>query len=232
MIGSVLTRFRHCGRSCETVIPVPFLSHSRPFPPTFRAASSKVLSEPFSYDLDGTEILMTTLSIPIESAGEVIGVVGIDIPLNSFQEIIETIHPFETGYAFVVSHDETVVITVPLEIAGFEKSWGLGISSPLTKVQEQQSALVRNGLIMGIVFALIAIVVIFLLVRSNTTPIIKISEQLETISTGDLTSEIPRYTRKDEVGILAKSLETLVQNLNRIVTDVKSATERAREPAL
>ncbi len=232
----------------------------------------KVLLEPFSYDLDGQDILMTTLSIPITINDEVIGVAGLDIPLNSFQAAIEKIHPFETGYAFVVSNEtkvvahpekdiihtdggnyfqnpeefrtsvkngkiysekkeavsgegvQSVVMVVPLKIAGFDKNWGFGISSPMTKVREQQIALLKNGLIIGAVFIIIAVAVIFFLVRSITNPIIRISEHLQTISTGDLTKETPQLKRKDEVGTLSKSLGTMVSNLKGIIADVKSAS--------
>ncbi|WP_198947024.1 methyl-accepting chemotaxis protein [Marispirochaeta aestuarii] len=234
--------------------------------------SGHVILEPFSYEVDGEDVLMTTLSIPIKRNAEIIGAVGVDVPLNSIQAIIDKIHPFETGYAFVVSNSamvvahptknlvqtdggayfqnpeefrtsikqgsiyserkkaeggekvQSVVITVPLKIAGFEEVWGFGISSPLKTVRVQQIALLQNGFIIGFIFSLAAILVIFLLVRSITKPIMQISEQLQVISTGDLTRETLRMNRKDEIGTLSKSLEMMVTNLESIITDAINAS--------
>jgi methyl-accepting chemotaxis protein len=231
-----------------------------------RDQGETVLLEPFTYEVEGEEILMTTMAIPIQRGNEVIGVTGVDIPLDSFQDIVEDIHPFETGYAFVVSNSsqiiahpttdivqddagqyferpeefrqavrngevyqetkqavggqqtESVFLMVPLEIAGLDESWSFGISSPLTKVNEQQNALIRTGLIIGVIFALIVSLVIFLLVRSITRPIGNITRGALNLSEGDielrdLSEEAQERIRKrkDELGEIGRAFTELIQ---------------------
>ncbi len=49
--------------------------------------------------------LMTTLNSPIMKDGQYIGLVGVDITLSNFQQIVSEITPFENSYAFMVSYE-------------------------------------------------------------------------------------------------------------------------------
>ena len=225
-----------------------------------------VLMEPFSYEIEGKEVLMTTLSMPITVNGSVIGVAGIDVPLNSFQKLVEGITPFETGYAFVVSNSaqviahptkeiiqtdgsqyfqnpaefessvengeiymetkkaaggqksDSVFITVPLHIGELEKSWGFGVSSPLTKVNEQRNALVRIGVIIGAIFVVLVGIIIFILIRAITVPITGITKGALNLAAGDigledLSEEEQKKiaSRKDELGEIGNAFDKLIE---------------------
>lgn len=59
----------------------------------------------FSYNEGEAEMLVTTVAIPIIIDGNSIGVIGIDLDLQRFQELIKSIHPIEGSYAFLVSNN-------------------------------------------------------------------------------------------------------------------------------
>jgi methyl-accepting chemotaxis protein len=65
--------------------------------------------EPYAYQVGGEEILMTSLSAPIEVGGRVVGVAGVDLPLSSVQEEVAAIRPYGVGHAVLVSTSGTVV---------------------------------------------------------------------------------------------------------------------------
>ncbi len=48
--------------------------------------------------------LMTTLNSPIMNNNKYIGIVGIDIRLDNFQQIVSEINPFEGSYAYMISY--------------------------------------------------------------------------------------------------------------------------------
>ena len=65
-----------------------------------------VLTPPYIYPVDGVDVLMTTASIPIRDANKkAIGIVTIDTGLEQVQSIVSKITPFETGFAYLMSHD-------------------------------------------------------------------------------------------------------------------------------
>jgi hypothetical protein len=59
-----------------------------------------VVTEPYLYQ----GILMVSYDSPIIRNGEFVGIGGVDVSLNYFDEIISNIAAFETGYAFVTSN--------------------------------------------------------------------------------------------------------------------------------
>ena len=55
------------------------------------------------------QYLNSNISVPIKIGNTFIGLAGVDIDLQHFQDVIEKIKPFEEGYAFIVSYDGTFV---------------------------------------------------------------------------------------------------------------------------
>ncbi|MBN1250865.1 MAG: GAF domain-containing protein [Bacteroidales bacterium] len=72
-----------------------------------------LLTDPYYYVYSKTEnadsILETSIATPIIKNGEFIGISGIDITLNRFQNIIEQIKPFKDSYAFLISNNGVIV---------------------------------------------------------------------------------------------------------------------------
>jgi methyl-accepting chemotaxis protein len=74
-----------------------------------RNSGNPVLMDPFVYEVEGKEVLMTTVAVPVIRDENVLGVVGIDISLDSITNVIDSIRPFETGFATLVSNNGTIV---------------------------------------------------------------------------------------------------------------------------
>jgi len=72
----------------------------------------QTILDPYLYDVGGKEELITTVCVPIHDMYDrnkkVIGVVGIDLPLNQIQEISQTKKPFSDSVTAVFSNNGTV----------------------------------------------------------------------------------------------------------------------------
>ncbi len=80
-----------------------------------------VIMDPFIYPVNNQNILMVSMCVPIKNtAGTVVGVVGVDISMELFQKMISNIKPMGTGYAFLFSNNSTAV-SHPLEEANGKK---------------------------------------------------------------------------------------------------------------
>ena len=80
-----------------------------------KSTGKETIMEPYRYSYTGNkqdEVLETNTIVPIIKDGKFLGVVGIDIPLNNFQQIIDSIKPIKGSYAFLVSNNG-VFITHP-----------------------------------------------------------------------------------------------------------------------
>ncbi|SCY68987.1 methyl-accepting chemotaxis sensory transducer with Cache sensor [Desulfoluna spongiiphila] len=64
----------------------------------------EVLAEPYAVNIGGRDHLMTTVSVPIVVGGSVLGVVGVDIALKTFQDAFAGIKVYGTGYLSIISN--------------------------------------------------------------------------------------------------------------------------------
>jgi methyl-accepting chemotaxis protein len=68
-----------------------------------RDSGRSMAIEPYSYEVAGAEVLMTSLSSPVEVGGTVVGVAGVDVSLATVQEAVAAIRPYGVGHAVLVS---------------------------------------------------------------------------------------------------------------------------------
>jgi len=62
-----------------------------------------VITEPSSFTLDGKDVLLSSISVPMFERGKFLGVTGIDVALPKIQTELERIHPFGSGFVSLVS---------------------------------------------------------------------------------------------------------------------------------
>ncbi|SMF27894.1 methyl-accepting chemotaxis protein [Desulfovibrio gilichinskyi] len=75
-----------------------------------------ILTEPYTTSVvKGT---MATVSVPIIKNGSFIGIIGIDFMINSFQEMVDDIHPMGNGFAFLASNKGYCVAHPDKELVG------------------------------------------------------------------------------------------------------------------
>jgi methyl-accepting chemotaxis protein len=74
--------------------------------------------EPYSYEVDGEMVLMTSMNLPIKLNGKVIGVGGVDLKLDALREAILDSKPLGTGYVKILSHEGLYVADQQIDRAG------------------------------------------------------------------------------------------------------------------
>ncbi|WZL74058.1 methyl-accepting chemotaxis protein [Clostridiaceae bacterium 35-E11] len=74
-----------------------------------KANKIETILDPYKSELNGKEILMTSLVVPILDDKEFAGMVLIDVSLDTLTELVCDIKPFETGYAALIANNGTYV---------------------------------------------------------------------------------------------------------------------------
>ncbi len=94
------------------------------------ASGQEVVFDPIPYEVDGEQFLKTILAVPVYFEEQVVGVVGIDIPLKPFLEpIIKKVKFFDVGYGFLMANNGVFVahptkwanVGKPMEFFKFEQ---------------------------------------------------------------------------------------------------------------
>lgn len=65
----------------------------------------EVILEPYLYPIGEKEVLITSIVAPIEVDGKIVGVAGVDITLDTLQQITNDIKLYETGFGAIVSNE-------------------------------------------------------------------------------------------------------------------------------
>ena len=86
-----------------------------------KASGNMMIIDPKLYSPTGKvedQYLNSNISVPIKLGNTFIGLTGMDVDLQRFQELIKKIKPFETGYSFILSNNGTFVGHPDVEIMG------------------------------------------------------------------------------------------------------------------
>jgi methyl-accepting chemotaxis protein len=69
-----------------------------------KQTGKEILMEPYEFKIDGRNVLLTTLSMPIKNRGLFVGSLGIDIEMSAIQRQAANIRPYEGAIAMVYSN--------------------------------------------------------------------------------------------------------------------------------
>ncbi len=86
-----------------------------------KETKKEVILDPYYYSYtknNANEVLETSIVVPIISDSKFLGVIGADIQLSQFQEIIDNVKPFENSIAFLMSNNGTYVANPNPEFVG------------------------------------------------------------------------------------------------------------------
>jgi methyl-accepting chemotaxis protein len=74
--------------------------------------------DPYVVSIANKEILMSRFAAPIKYNGKVVGVAGIDLALDTLQDEIKKIRPFETGYASLIAGNGLIAASFNPKLQG------------------------------------------------------------------------------------------------------------------
>ena len=101
-------------------------------------------------------------------------------------------------------------------------NWSLAVAAPKDEIFSGLRIMASSILIASALFLALGLGAGYLIARLIANPLILASEHLRVISTGDFTQETPRKSleMKDEIGVLAKAIETMQQSVKEVVQGV------------
>ena len=79
----------------------------------------ETIMEPYKYEIDGEDILLTSLVVPIKNSdGEFIGIAGVDIAVSDIFNILKNIKLYSTGYLNLFSDTGIVLSSFSKDLIG------------------------------------------------------------------------------------------------------------------
>ncbi|MGO4320956.1 methyl-accepting chemotaxis protein [Pseudomonas sp. P9_35] len=216
------------------------------------------VTEPYAIEVEGQKTLMSSISIPLLDQGKVIGVVGMDISLDTLQQLAASL-----ANDLYPGHSEINILSPSGQVAGHSGTvdgtsvdvrqavqtvpdntpWQLQIRVPETLVQapalHMQAQLDDKyrqanwfNLSLGLLAAGLGLLLIWLTAYGVTRPLLRVAHMLDAIveGDGDLTQRLPN-DRHDELGQLAKGFNRFLDKLQPIIRDIQQASLDTRDTA-
>lgn len=216
------------------------------------------VTEPYAIEVEGQKTLMSSISIPLLDQGNVIGVVGMDISLDTLQQLAASL-----ANDLYPGHSEINILSPSGQVAGHSGTvdgtsvdvrqavqtvpdnspWQLQIrvpealvQAPALHMQAQLDDKYRQAnwlnLSLGLLAAGLGLLLIWLTAYGVTRPLLRVAHMLDAIveGDGDLTQRLPN-DRHDELGHLARGFNRFLDKLQPIIRDIQQASLDTRNTA-
>ncbi|MDX9958360.1 MAG: methyl-accepting chemotaxis protein [Spirochaetia bacterium] len=126
----------------------------------------------------------------------------------------------------VVRPDGSDLIIFSAPVAG-TPDWSLGIIVPTAEIQASGRLIALLVVAISAIAVLVIVVLSLLIGRSIAKPVKMLADASDALSRGNLDIEVKESTkaRRDEIGILAISIDSTIQRLREVVSGVKEASD-------
>ena len=81
-------------------------------------SGKEFITEPYSYKVNGKDVLMTSISVPIYYKGKFVGVTGVDLTLDLIAHEVSKIKIKQSGYGGILTQNGTIIAHPVKEIIG------------------------------------------------------------------------------------------------------------------
>jgi len=201
------------------------------------------LLQPQYHHVGNRYLFLTTLEVPIKKNGELVGVLGIDLSLDYFQNMIEQLEPIKEMEISIVSdegvviahcHPEAIgnrfdqktlesyfnvigdkyVIQTPFYMGGADSEWTLVVSVPKNTLIRNAKIISLNIFVVGFTVIIVMSIFVSFMVRKTLSPIQSLTEVMEIASNGDL-SVRTKIDSNDEIENIGDKLNELLESLEK-----------------
>lgn len=225
-----------------------------------KKTKNEVIIDPYLYPIDGVDVLLTSLVVPIVVDGQFLGMVGVDYPLDFLQAQADqfdfydgagilTIYSnngtiggmtgnselvgsnmadvsgagYENYLSAVKNGEETVEIYqgqngiyVPIFVGSTSTPWSVNVDVPSEKITAAADANMWRMIGLTALLSTIAYGAFWMILGKIINPMKTLTQAANVLASGKMSWDIDEkqkkgiYKRRDEIGAMAKALDTTV----------------------
>ncbi|MBO4913977.1 MAG: diguanylate cyclase [Oscillospiraceae bacterium] len=218
------------------------------------------------YDNKNLGLKMTSYVAPLYKAGTFLGVIGMDIGYDTLINQIRDIQIYDTGFAFLIKKDGTIIYHPVLESGsnsvlpgsalerGFSEVKGisrntlpiiydsegeqrqlffselssgmlLAVTAPEKEINQSGSLLTNYLLAVSLAILFIFSTITAIMMKRLTNPLRSLAEAAQELADGNYNVTLD-YSEDNEIGVLTRSFQHLVEHLKIYISDLNSKAYR------
>jgi methyl-accepting chemotaxis protein len=152
-----------------------------------------------------------------------------DVYINQNKEfkILDNIQNNQTLSFITKENNEEIYISyVPINVGKTETPWSLGIIVPVDLIMKDANKSFNYSLIVGLGGLILLAIVIFIISKTITSPIVRVTKLLKKVAAGDLSkADAIKIKSNDEIREMVDSLGEMRQNLSKIIVQIRGNSD-------
>lgn len=140
---------------------------------------------------------------------------------SEYADIINAVMNGESGNDIITDRGRTYYASyAPVALGGTSDSWSVITLQDKATAMQVIDEVNKAGTTATVVAVIIAIILIMFITHTLTTPIKTCLNRLTKLADGDLSSDIPKSDKKDEIAQLQNTLVRTIQSLNSMIFEI------------
>ncbi|GHS85416.1 hypothetical protein AGMMS49957_01470 [Synergistales bacterium] len=129
----------------------------------------------------------------------------------------------QNGKPYIMADSDFYTVYNPIQFSEVTKPWSVAVSIPMSKVLSNANGIRDYAIAMSVAATCVIALILFLIAKSVTKPIILLSNAAEILGGGNFDTEVPLIKSNDEIGALSRALRLMVFELKNAMTAAMAA---------
>uniref|UniRef100_UPI003A9A6634 methyl-accepting chemotaxis protein n=1 Tax=Stappia sp. TaxID=1870903 RepID=UPI003A9A6634 len=209
-----------------------------------------LVTAPYTYPIDGKDVLMTTISWVVRKGDKPVGIATSDLALTAIVDKMSALKPFDAGEVKLVGGDDLWVSTsntallgkkvedpellelmraatsgaasarvgerylaaVPVSFPGVSERWYVAIDVPYAAMVAGATSARNTMLAIALGLLVVVLGVVWFGAGALASPVARLTDVMRRLAAGDTSVDAGMEGRKDEIGDMARAVETFREN--------------------
>jgi methyl-accepting chemotaxis protein len=127
---------------------------------------------------------------------------------------------------------DTYSVLVPVHFQDSPNVWTLLVTVPRSLVMEKVNSMTTHAIFIGAGFLVLCLIIAWAIGSNTARPVRRMAQVMGTLASGQLEIEVPATNRRDEIGEMARTVETFKQSLvenQRLQTEQQALRQQSAE---
>ncbi|MDR2356880.1 MAG: response regulator [Oscillospiraceae bacterium] len=135
----------------------------------------------------------------------------------------------KNGETYIFSGEDYYTVYAPIRFSEVTNPWSVAVSIPMTKILDNANGIRNYVLAVSLIAICVIAVVLYIIARSITRPILILSDTAKLLGEGRFDVEAPVFRSNDEIGALSGAFAFMAGEINRLITKLRGYAQTLEE---
>jgi signal transduction histidine kinase len=133
------------------------------------------------------------------------------------------------GESYIYSGLDFYTVYLPIQFSAVTRPWSVAVSIPMSYVLSNADQIRNYVLGVSLVSIFAIIILLYLITRSLTQPILNLAHIAKLFGEGDFDAEIPPVRANDEIGVLSRAFKVMAKKIDDLIRKLQNYARELEE---